>query len=60
MRAHRAAFKRINMLTGSRYIQITAAFVRRFAGLADLMHVFTEHAAFDEGLASSVRHSQAA
>lgn len=60
MRAHRAAFKRINMLTGSRYIQITAAFVRRFAGLADLMNVFTEHAAFDECLASSVRHFRAA
>ena len=60
MRAHRGSFKRINMLTGSRYIQITAAFVRRFAGLADLMNVFTEHAAFDECLAGSVRHAQAA
>jgi hypothetical protein len=54
MRAHRASFTRINMLTGSRYIQITAAFVRRFAGLSDLMHVFTDHAAFDERLAHSV------
>src|SRR5690242_17510538 len=52
MRAHRTSFERINMLTGSRYIQITATFVRRFAGLADLMNVFTEHAAFDESLAS--------
>jgi hypothetical protein len=33
MRAHRAAFQRINMLTGSRYIQITATFVRRFGAL---------------------------
>jgi len=60
MRAHRTSFKRINMLTGSRYIQITATFVRRFAGLADLMNVFTEHAAFDESLASAVRRAQAA
>ncbi len=59
MRAHRSAFKRIHMLTGSRYIEITAAFVRRFAGLADLMNVFTESAAFEETLASAVFHSRA-
>lgn len=60
MRAHRTSFKRINMLTGSRYIQITAAFVRRFAGLADLMNVFTEHKAFEECLAGSVCRIEAA
>jgi hypothetical protein len=60
MRSHRASFKRINMLTGSRYIQITAAFVRRFAGLADLMNAFTERAAFDEVLAGSVSRATAA
>lgn len=54
MRARRQAFERINMLTGTRYIQITAAFVRRFAGLADLMNVFTDHAAFDERLTTAV------
>lgn len=58
MRAHRASFKRINMLTGSRYIQITATFVRRFAGLADLMNVFTEHAAFEESLVAAVHRAQ--
>lgn len=60
MRAHRTSFKRINMLTGSRYVQITATFVRRFAGLADLMNVFTEPAAFDENLAEAVRRAQGA
>jgi hypothetical protein len=30
------------------------AFVRRFAGLADLMNVFTDGAAFDQSLADSV------
>jgi hypothetical protein len=59
MRGRRTSFKRINMLTGSRYIQITAAFVRRFAGLADLMNVFTDQVAFDESLAGSVRRAQA-
>jgi len=60
MRAHRVCFRRINMLTGSRYIQITAAFVRRFAGLADLMNLFNERESFDESLAASVRHFRAA
>jgi hypothetical protein len=60
LRSHRASFKRVNMLTGSRYIQITAAFVRRFAGLADLMNVFTERVAFDDNLAFSVSHVRAA
>lgn len=60
MRAHRASFKRINMLTGSRYIQITAAFVRRFSGLADLMNVFTEHGAFEESLSGAVFHARVA
>lgn len=60
MRAHRTSFKRINMLTGSRYIQITAAFVRRFAGLADLMNVFTDCTAFDEVLSASIVQVRAA
>ena len=48
------------MLTGSRYLQITAALVRRFSGLADLMNVFTESVAFDESLAASLYHARAA
>jgi hypothetical protein len=60
MRARRSSFKRINMLTGSRYIQITATFVRRFAGLADLMNIYTEQAAFDEELEAAVTRASAA
>jgi hypothetical protein len=60
LRSHRASFNRLNMLTGSRYIQITAAFVRRFSGLADLMNVFTDRVAFDESLAFSVSQVRAA
>jgi len=54
MSRHREQLTRIAMLTGSRYIQITASFVRRFAGLVDQMQLFTEAAAFDQELASSV------
>jgi hypothetical protein len=54
MSAHRLQFQQINMLTGSRYIQLTADFVRRFGGLGDRMRIYTEAAAFDECLASSI------
>lgn len=54
MSRHREQLTRIAMLTGSRYIQITALFVRRFAGLVDQMQLFTDAAAFDQELASSV------
>jgi hypothetical protein len=60
MATHRSQFKQISMLTGSRYVEITAAFVRRFSGLVDRMRVFTDHAAFDESLLLSIRHAQAA
>lgn len=51
---HRSGFKRIHMLTGSRFIQITADFVRRFAELGDLMRIYTEGDAFDSALARSI------
>ena len=54
MSRHRAELTRIAMLTGSRYIQITASFVRRFAGLVEQMQLFTDDAAFDQELASAV------
>ena len=39
------------MLTGSRLIRITADFVRRFAGLNEIMRIYTDPAAFDESAA---------
>jgi hypothetical protein len=60
MATHRSRFREINMLTGSRYIEITAAFVRRFSGLAGCMKLFTDGTAFDECLLGSIRRAQAA
>ena len=51
MRAHRHQLKSISMLTGSRYVQMTALFVRRFADLLHQMRIFTDRDAFDEALA---------
>jgi hypothetical protein len=43
------------MLTGSRFVQLTADFVRRFAELGDAMLIYTDGVAFDEALASATR-----
>jgi hypothetical protein len=50
LRRHRDELHRIHMLTASRYVQITADFVRRFADLGDAMLLYTEAASFDEQL----------
>lgn len=60
MRTHRMQLRQISMLTGSRYIQITADFVRRFVGLIERMKIFTDQRAFDGSLLSSVRLAQVA
>ncbi len=54
MNAHRSQLTQISMLTGSRYIQMTALFVRRFAELVDRMRIFTDRAAFEEALLAAV------
>jgi hypothetical protein len=50
LREHRDHLHRIHMLTGSRFIQVTADFVRRFAELGDAMLIYTQAAAFDDAL----------
>jgi hypothetical protein len=55
LRENRPRFHYVNMLTRSRFVQLTAAFVRRVAELGDYMRVFTDPAAFDTALNISVR-----
>ena len=45
--AHRLNFAHITMLTGTRYVEITADFVRRFAALESKMRIYTEPDVFD-------------
>jgi hypothetical protein len=54
LRKHRDGFAQVTMLTASRFIEITASFVRRFSELEDLMRVTTDPAAFDEAVAAAV------
>ena len=52
--ANRSLLQQVSMLTGSRFIQITAGLVRTFSQLEDLMRIYTDEAAFDEALEASV------
>jgi hypothetical protein len=55
LRKRRDELLRIHMLTGSRFVQLTADFVRRFAELGDAMCVYTDRVAFDEVLREATR-----
>jgi hypothetical protein len=48
--AHKPVLQSVTMLTGSRFIQITAEFVRRFASLEGSMRICTDEAVFDQAL----------
>lgn len=52
--AHRGRCRRISMLTGSRFVQLTAEFVRRFAALSEIMRIYGDPAAFDSALQAAV------
>lgn len=56
--SHRSSLQRVTMLTGSRFIHMTAEFVRRFAELGEIMRITTAPAAFDSELGAAVRDSQ--
>jgi hypothetical protein len=56
LRSHRDHLLSIHMLTGSRFVQLTADFVRRFAELGDTMRIYTDGAAFDEALRAETPH----
>jgi hypothetical protein len=54
---HRSSFQRVTMLAGSRFIRITADFVRRFAMLEDIMRVTTDPQAFESAVADATRQA---
>jgi hypothetical protein len=53
--AHKERFEHVSMLTGSRFIQLSAEIVRNFSALGDTMRLYTEAAAFDAALALSAQ-----
>lgn len=55
LRANRERFQHVNMLTRSRFVQLTADFVQEFAEIGDRMRIFTDPTAFDTVLQLAVR-----
>jgi hypothetical protein len=55
LREHRERFEHVNMLTRSRFVQLTADFVQRFAELGDRMRIFTDASSFDAALGLQTR-----
>jgi hypothetical protein len=55
LKERRTQLRSITMLTGSKFIQITAEFVRRFADLNGIMWVCTEPAVFDLAIEQAQR-----
>ena len=51
---HKAQLRAVTMLTGSRFVQITAEFVRRFAELEGVMRICTERAVFESALSQAL------
>lgn len=54
LKANHARFDHVTMLPGSRFVQITAAFVRDFAGLGDKMRIVVDPLAFDDAVRAAV------
>lgn len=55
LRAHRDELHQVHMLTGSKFVQLTADFVRRFSELGDAMLIYTDGTAFDDALRTATR-----
>jgi len=50
MGTHRERLAELHLLCGSRFIQLTADFVRRFTGFEDRMWIYTERNSFEAAL----------
>src|SRR5262245_59152174 len=49
---HRDALRHVSMLTATRFVQVTADFVRRFADLGEMMRIYTEPSVFEGALSN--------
>jgi hypothetical protein len=60
MQKNRERLQQIHFLCGSRFIQMTAIFVRRFAGLEDRMFIYTDAPMFEAAIDQTATRSRAA
>jgi hypothetical protein len=56
---HRSALCQVSMLTASRFVQVTADFVRRFAELGEQMRIYTDPGAFELALSHALDDARA-
>lgn len=56
--ARRETVVRVNMLTGSRFVELTANFVRDFAELGEQMRIYTDATAFEAALGAASAHAR--
>ncbi|HET9957092.1 MAG TPA: hypothetical protein VFQ61_21495 [Polyangiaceae bacterium] len=54
LRRHKARLRVVHFLTASRFIQLSADFVRKFAELGETMRIYTDPDVFDAELESAV------
>ena len=54
LRQHKPQLRVVHFLTASRFIQLSADFVRKFAELGETMRIYTEASVFDEELESAI------
>jgi hypothetical protein len=54
LRAQRPRLRRVTMLTRTPFVDLTARFVRRFAGLEEVMEVGSDARAYDAALARAL------
>ena len=52
--AQRDGLAQVRMLTGNRYVEMTANFARRFAGLQGIMRIYTDATAFTADIQAAV------
>jgi hypothetical protein len=55
---NKPSFRHVSMLTGSRFIQLSAGFVRKFADMGELMRLYTDPAAFEGALSNAVGNAR--
>lgn len=57
--AHRARLLHVSMLTGSRFVQLSAGLVRSFADLGDAMRLYSDAGVFEGALSNAVGNALA-
>lgn len=55
LRSHKTQLAHLSMLTRSKFIQLTADFVRKFSELGERMRLYTDEATFDAAVAAASR-----